>query len=261
MLWHETTPPPLDSDPGLEYVPPPNPPKPLTFVLGRLLLYPVTLCYDWQMGSIPLVQSPADPRVLLTATSFLVLILLSWAALRQHCHAPLWGVLLLTVPFLPASNLFIRVGFVVAERVLYLPRWVWVAVKPVYPSRVVAGRVPRWVWVAQMVVGKPVLRWVWLRCGSKCDSLQHGLVCAGGDGTKMCVPALACTAPPFPLPPPPPPRCLRRTHSQQEHRLEDTPHPLRVCVHTHREHHTLFIHAYMHAHTLGTWHTLHTIIL
>ena len=28
---------------------------------------------------------------------------------------------LLTLPFLPASNLFFPVGFVVAERVLYLP--------------------------------------------------------------------------------------------------------------------------------------------
>uniref|UniRef100_A0A915K9F9 Dolichyl-phosphate-mannose--protein mannosyltransferase n=1 Tax=Romanomermis culicivorax TaxID=13658 RepID=A0A915K9F9_ROMCU len=31
------------------------------------------------------------------------------------------GVVLLIVPFLPASNLLIRVGFVVAERVLYIP--------------------------------------------------------------------------------------------------------------------------------------------
>ena len=31
------------------------------------------------------------------------------------------SVVLLVVPFIPASNLFFRVGFVVAERVLYLP--------------------------------------------------------------------------------------------------------------------------------------------
>jgi len=31
------------------------------------------------------------------------------------------SLVLLVVPFLPASNLFFRVGFVVAERVLYLP--------------------------------------------------------------------------------------------------------------------------------------------
>ena len=31
------------------------------------------------------------------------------------------SLVLVVVPFLPASNLFFRVGFVVAERVLYLP--------------------------------------------------------------------------------------------------------------------------------------------
>lgn len=31
------------------------------------------------------------------------------------------GLALGIVPFLPASNLFFRVGFVIAERVLYLP--------------------------------------------------------------------------------------------------------------------------------------------
>ncbi len=30
---------------------------------------------------------------------------------------------LLVVPFLPSSNLFFHVGFAVAERVLYLPRF------------------------------------------------------------------------------------------------------------------------------------------
>ena len=30
------------------------------------------------------------------------------------------GLALIVVPFLPASNIFLRVGFVVAERVLYL---------------------------------------------------------------------------------------------------------------------------------------------
>jgi len=31
------------------------------------------------------------------------------------------SISLLVLPFLPASNLFFRVGFVLAERVLYLP--------------------------------------------------------------------------------------------------------------------------------------------
>jgi hypothetical protein len=34
----------------------------------------------------------------------------------------LLGVLFLVLPFLPATNLVVTVGFVVAERVLYIPR-------------------------------------------------------------------------------------------------------------------------------------------
>ena len=34
----------------------------------------------------------------------------------------LLSLALLVVPFVPASNLFFRVGFVVAERILYVPR-------------------------------------------------------------------------------------------------------------------------------------------
>ncbi|NXO85311.1 TMTC1 protein, partial [Sitta europaea] len=90
-----------------------------------LLLAPITLCYDWQVGSIPLVESIWDVRNL--ATVFLVLVM---ALLSLHCIAAfkklehkevLVGLLFLVFPFIPASNLFFRVGFVVAERVLYMP--------------------------------------------------------------------------------------------------------------------------------------------
>ncbi|XP_037555691.1 protein O-mannosyl-transferase TMTC1-like [Dermacentor silvarum] len=112
-----------------------------------LVLCPRTLSYDWQMGSVPLVTSPFDPRNLATVVVFVALAALAWRALspwhrnsrsagepRQQCcyfnnaeslHEPSSGLLvalLLTVlPFLPASNLFVTVGFVVAERVLYIP--------------------------------------------------------------------------------------------------------------------------------------------
>nr|CAD7263308.1 unnamed protein product [Timema shepardi] len=42
--------------------------------------------------------------------------------LKQQRHSPLvLGCLLLVLPFLPAANLAVTVGFVVAERVLYIP--------------------------------------------------------------------------------------------------------------------------------------------
>lgn len=50
--------------------------------------------------------------------------------LQSQRYSPLiLGVLLLILPFLPASNLFVTVGFVVAERVLYIPRYKY---KPIH---------------------------------------------------------------------------------------------------------------------------------
>ncbi len=46
------------------------------------------------------------------------------------------GVLFLVFPFIPASNLFFRVGFVVAERVLYMPRCVCVCVCADVPVKI-----------------------------------------------------------------------------------------------------------------------------
>jgi tetratricopeptide (TPR) repeat protein len=42
-------------------------------------------------------------------------------AKEGHSNAWLYGVVLLVVPWIPASNIFIHVGFLVAERVLYIP--------------------------------------------------------------------------------------------------------------------------------------------
>lgn len=47
-----------------------------------LLLAPITLCYDWQVGSIPLIESVWDSRNL--ATVFLVLVM---TLLSLHCIA------------------------------------------------------------------------------------------------------------------------------------------------------------------------------
>uniref|UniRef100_A0A8B9GNA1 Transmembrane O-mannosyltransferase targeting cadherins 1 n=1 Tax=Amazona collaria TaxID=241587 RepID=A0A8B9GNA1_9PSIT len=91
-----------------------------------LLLAPITLCYDWQVGSIPLIESIWDARNL--ATVFLVCSMGNMGkypmrySLKLEHKEVLVGLLFLVFPFIPASNLFFRVGFVVAERVLYMPR-------------------------------------------------------------------------------------------------------------------------------------------
>ncbi|XP_053599807.1 protein O-mannosyl-transferase TMTC1-like [Plodia interpunctella] len=90
-----------------------------------LLLCPWWLSHDWQMGSIPLVTGAWDPRNLLTCAAIFTLVTLSYRCLidlELQRHSPVVvGLMLLVIPYLPASNLLVTVGFVVAERVLYIP--------------------------------------------------------------------------------------------------------------------------------------------
>ncbi|XP_066264640.1 protein O-mannosyl-transferase TMTC1-like isoform X1 [Branchiostoma lanceolatum] len=90
-----------------------------------LLLAPITLCYDWQMGSIPLVESLLDTRNLATFAFVVTMVSLTayclFLAEDEAGMVAVLGLVLLVLPFLPASNVFIRVGFVVAERILYIP--------------------------------------------------------------------------------------------------------------------------------------------
>ncbi|XP_046550383.1 protein O-mannosyl-transferase TMTC4-like [Haliotis rubra] len=89
-----------------------------------LLLNPWWLCCDWSMGCIPVITSLADSRILADIALWVV-----FGALFYHCcvgeltrtrSVLIMSLAVLGVPFLPASNLFFRVGFVIAERNLYL---------------------------------------------------------------------------------------------------------------------------------------------
>ncbi|XP_022605537.1 transmembrane and TPR repeat-containing protein 1 [Seriola dumerili] len=90
-----------------------------------LLLAPIVLCYDWQVGSIPLVEALGDVRNVATVLLAVVMVALClhciFSLQKQESREVLVGMLFLVFPFIPASNLFFRVGFVVAERVLYMP--------------------------------------------------------------------------------------------------------------------------------------------
>ncbi|XP_032378797.1 protein O-mannosyl-transferase TMTC3 [Etheostoma spectabile] len=107
----------------------PTPTRQLTFnyllsVNAWLLLNPSELCCDWTMGTIPLVESLLDLRNLATLVFYTFLGLLVYHSLRyRHSSARtvIMALSLIVLPFIPASNLFFPVGFVVAERVLYVP--------------------------------------------------------------------------------------------------------------------------------------------
>ncbi|XP_057192408.1 protein O-mannosyl-transferase TMTC4 isoform X1 [Triplophysa rosa] len=89
-----------------------------------LLLCPWWLCFDWSMGCVPLIKSASDWRIVWPLVLWCCLLGLVSQALcsldSSKRRTLTFGLVLLVIPFLPASNLFFRVGFVIAERVLYL---------------------------------------------------------------------------------------------------------------------------------------------
>lgn len=123
----------------------------LVTVNAWLLLSPDKLLHDYRMNAIPLITSIWDLRNLVTLLFTIALLAVTalcvYRVLEQkkklhtgggnNCtfsadvnHSSvkpspssilLVGILMLTIPFIPASNLFFPVGFVVAERILYLP--------------------------------------------------------------------------------------------------------------------------------------------
>eukprot|EP00117_Sycon_ciliatum_P006444 scpid30982/ scgid0518/ Transmembrane and TPR repeat-containing protein 2 len=92
-----------------------------------LLLCPRALSFDWSMDAVPLVEGLGDARNTITLIFYAVLLALAYMAIvgntgRWKAHSSLTvSILLAALPFIPASNLFFYVGFVLAERVLYIP--------------------------------------------------------------------------------------------------------------------------------------------
>jgi hypothetical protein len=123
------------------------------------------------MGTVALVESMTDPRNLATLLFFFLAFRFVWAAFFQgdpviimvsyfqltYVHLTLivcntrlirqafsWMVL----PFLPASNLFFPVGFVVAERVLYIPSMGFCIMVAYGWSKLAGYTKPRFDWIS-----------------------------------------------------------------------------------------------------------------
>ncbi|CAH0392889.1 unnamed protein product [Bemisia tabaci] len=77
------------------------------------------------MGSIPLVASFSDSRNIGTCILIALSLVLAYKCFvdfEEQKQIPLvLSCLLLVLPFLPAANILVTVGFVIAERVLYIP--------------------------------------------------------------------------------------------------------------------------------------------
>lgn len=81
-----------------------------------LLACPDWLSFDWALGSIRLIESLTDYRLSAIITLYMILFSLFFKG-NQQVHVAL---ALTIIPFLPASGI-IKLGFVIAERILYLP--------------------------------------------------------------------------------------------------------------------------------------------
>ncbi|KAI6655185.1 Transmembrane and TPR repeat-containing protein 3-like [Oopsacas minuta] len=96
----------------------------LCFINTGLLFCPSFLCADWTMQTVPLIESPLDPRNILTLLTFSGYFMLGIWAISDNTYDKrlvLMALSIIIFPYIPASNLFFPVGFVIAERILYLP--------------------------------------------------------------------------------------------------------------------------------------------
>ena len=77
------------------------------------------------MTTVPNLHDVSDPRLLHAVLPYAIvgaLATLSLVALRRRgAVGPAAALALVLLPFLPSANIFVTVGFTIAERVLYLP--------------------------------------------------------------------------------------------------------------------------------------------
>ena len=95
------------------------------YTLNALLLaWPAWLCFDWALGCVPLVESVTDMRLVAILAFLALLTLLVSRGLQELTRKGnpflLMSLAVMITPFLLCLNLAVRVGFVVAERNLYL---------------------------------------------------------------------------------------------------------------------------------------------
>eukprot|EP00392_Amoebophrya_sp_AT5.2_P006964 g6976.t1 len=97
------------------------------YVHGRyaeLLVWPRFLNYDYSMNAVPLILSAKDVRLLLPASSYVLLCVAVHFTMHQF-HTVLgrasgFGLATFAMSFLPMSNILFPVGTLIAERLLYI---------------------------------------------------------------------------------------------------------------------------------------------
>lgn len=153
-----------------------------------LLINPTWLCVDWSMGCVPVIDTLTDVRVLAVVCLWVTMATLAWSCVRnlhsseirsvtvavscnldldpnsiynllsgnvvRVCRQVAMALVWLVVPFLPATNILFRVGFVVAERVLLLPSAGFVMLVAIGVTRISSSKTLlsfRWVSVTELL--------------------------------------------------------------------------------------------------------------
>ena len=133
----------------------------LLHINTKLLFFPSSLTADWRYGSAPIIEAICDWNNALTVVTLLSLGGLIVNSLTQQNKAQsricIMGICLTVIPFLPASNLFFPVGFVVAERVLYLPSMGF-CLLAAYGFSLVYRKSIKWHWANMLV--KLMIGWL-----------------------------------------------------------------------------------------------------
>jgi len=93
----------------------------LPVVSAQLLVWPQVLSYDWSMDAVPRIESVADPRNVATVLFYAALVAVARASILRKWTAVAVAAAVTVASYVPASNALFYVGFVVAERVLYIP--------------------------------------------------------------------------------------------------------------------------------------------
>ncbi|KOC70586.1 Transmembrane and TPR repeat-containing protein 4 [Habropoda laboriosa] len=89
-----------------------------------LLICPDWLCFDWSMGCVPLITSIDGRMSFILLFWFILSAMIAYTFNSYHdkfLRYSIMGLAMLIIPFLPASNIFFNIGFVLAERTLYIP--------------------------------------------------------------------------------------------------------------------------------------------
>jgi tetratricopeptide (TPR) repeat protein len=85
------------------------------------LVYPADLCFDYGFACVPTVHTLADTSNWRPLVAYSVVAALIYYAVRYLRQNLLLGLALLLVPLTPALNIFVPVGALLAERLLFIP--------------------------------------------------------------------------------------------------------------------------------------------